>query len=166
MGSEPVTAGTLSRRAFIARAAWIGAGTVVATELGRVLPFDGRAAARAVAGVREIALETREVAWELAPGKTIKAMAYNGRVPGPEIRVKEGERVRIVLTNALAEPTTIHWHGVDVPNAMDGCRASLRSPCSRARPSSTSSRRDRRARAGITRISRSTARWTWVWRRP
>ncbi|MDR7553951.1 MAG: multicopper oxidase family protein [Armatimonadota bacterium] len=42
------------------------------------------------------------------------------RPGGPEIRVREGERVRIVLTNALAEPTTIHWHGVDVPNAMDG----------------------------------------------
>src|SRR3990172_1439619 len=47
-------------------------------------------------------------------------MAYNGRIPGPEIRAREGERLRIVLTNALSEPTTIHWHGVDVPNAMDG----------------------------------------------
>ncbi|HLE43960.1 MAG TPA: multicopper oxidase family protein [Methylomirabilota bacterium] len=69
---------------------------------------------------REIRLEARELTWELAPGRTIKAMAYNGRIPGPEIRVKEGERVRVVLTNALAEPTTIHWHGVDVPNPMDG----------------------------------------------
>ena len=162
MGSEPVTAGTLSRRAFMARAAWIGAGTVVATELGRVLPFDGRAAARAVAGVREIALETPEVAWELAPGKTIKAIAYNGWVPGPEIRVKEGERVRIVLTNALAEPTTIHWHGVDVPNAMDGVPGITQKPVQpcetfvyefEARPAGT---------RWFTRISRSSARWTWV----
>ena len=73
-----------------------------------------------VDGVREIRLEAREVMWELAPGKRIKAMTYNGQVPGPELRVQEGERVRVVLTNALAEPTTIHWHGVDVPNAMDG----------------------------------------------
>ncbi len=70
--------------------------------------------------VRAIHLEAREVTWELAPGKRIKAMAYNGQVPGPEIRLKEGERVRIVLKNALPEPTTIHWHGVDVPNPMDG----------------------------------------------
>ncbi|HEV8439526.1 MAG TPA: multicopper oxidase family protein [Methylomirabilota bacterium] len=70
--------------------------------------------------MREIALEARKVRWELAPGKLIDAMAYNGRVPGPEIRVKEGERVHVVLKNALDEPTTIHWHGVDVPNAMDG----------------------------------------------
>jgi FtsP/CotA-like multicopper oxidase with cupredoxin domain len=71
-------------------------------------------------GIREISLETREVSWELAPGKVIKAMAYNRQIPGPEIRVKEGERVKIVLKNALREPTTIHWHGVDVPNPMDG----------------------------------------------
>jgi len=120
MGSEPVTDVTLGRRAFIARGAWIGAGAVVATGLARALPFEGRGVARAAAAVREIALEAREITWELAPGKTIKAMAYNGRVPGPEIRVKEGERIRVVLKNALGEPTTIHWHGVDVPNAMDG----------------------------------------------
>jgi len=47
-------------------------------------------------------------------------MAYNGRIPGPEIRVREGERLRVTLKNSLREPTTIHWHGLDVPNAMDG----------------------------------------------
>jgi FtsP/CotA-like multicopper oxidase with cupredoxin domain len=47
-------------------------------------------------------------------------MTYNGQVPGPEIRAREGERLRVVLRNSLREPTTIHWHGVDVPNAMDG----------------------------------------------
>ena len=71
-------------------------------------------------GIREIHLETREIDWELAPGKRVKAMAYNGRIPGPEIRLKEGERARIVLRNMLREPTTIHWHGVDVPARMDG----------------------------------------------
>ncbi len=45
---------------------------------------------------------------------------YNGTVPGPEIRVRQGERLRIVVANGLAEETTVHWHGVRVPNAMDG----------------------------------------------
>lgn len=45
---------------------------------------------------------------------------YNGRFPGEEIRVREGERLRVVLENGLPEPTTAHWHGVPVPNAMDG----------------------------------------------
>jgi FtsP/CotA-like multicopper oxidase with cupredoxin domain len=98
-----------SRREFIGGAAAVGASLA---GLGL--------AGRARAAVREVRIEAREVQWELAPGRVIKAMTYNGRVPGPEIRVKEGERVRVVLTNALSEPTTVHWHGVDVPNAMDG----------------------------------------------
>jgi len=46
--------------------------------------------------------------------------SYNGTVPGPEIRVRQGERLRITVENQLAEETTIHWHGLRVPNAMDG----------------------------------------------
>ncbi|MGQ0663958.1 MAG: multicopper oxidase family protein [Pseudomonadota bacterium] len=46
--------------------------------------------------------------------------AYDGRVPGPEFRVRQGERLRVILENRLKEDTTIHWHGVRVPNAMDG----------------------------------------------
>ena len=45
---------------------------------------------------------------------------YNGRVPGPEIRVRQGARLRVVVENQLAEETTVHWHGLRVPNAMDG----------------------------------------------
>jgi FtsP/CotA-like multicopper oxidase with cupredoxin domain len=86
-----------------------------------LLPQAGRAAGSPEArGVREIELVAKETRWELAPGKTIKAMTYNGQVPGPTVRLREGERVRIALKNELAEPTTIHWHGVDVPSPMDG----------------------------------------------
>jgi len=46
--------------------------------------------------------------------------SYNGRTPGPALRVKQGAQVRIVVENALAEETTVHWHGVRLPNAMDG----------------------------------------------
>ena len=102
------------------RAAWSGIGAVgLLRHHGQ---FDGAPIGLAEAGqnVREILLEARQVRWELAPGRTITAMAYNGRVPGPEIRVKEGERLRVVLKNALDEPTTVHWHGVEAPNAMDG----------------------------------------------
>jgi FtsP/CotA-like multicopper oxidase with cupredoxin domain len=45
---------------------------------------------------------------------------YNGKIPGPSIRAKQGERLRIVVENRLAEATTVHWHGIRVPNAMDG----------------------------------------------
>lgn len=65
-------------------------------------------------------LTTREVEWELAPGKVVRAWSYNGRVPGETVRVLEGERVRIGLRNELPEVTTVHWHGIDVPTTMDG----------------------------------------------
>ena len=48
------------------------------------------------------------------------AWCFNGSVPGPEIRVRQGERIRVNVTNGLNEETTVHWHGMRVPNAMDG----------------------------------------------
>ncbi len=120
----------LSRRRFLSLAGQAGAGTLVLSAGGSLLlPRPGRAAQSPATGrVREIALVAKETRWELAPGKVIKAWAYNGRVPGPEIRLREGERVRIVLMNALPEPTTIHWHGVDVPNPMDGVPGVTQAP--------------------------------------
>ena len=45
---------------------------------------------------------------------------YDGTVPGPELRVRQGERVRVVVSNKLSEDTAVHWHGIRLPNAMDG----------------------------------------------
>jgi len=46
--------------------------------------------------------------------------SYNGSVPGPTLRVRQGDRVRVVAENGLGEETTIHWHGIRLPNGMDG----------------------------------------------
>lgn len=56
----------------------------------------------------------------LIDGRPLRVWAYNGQVPGPVLRVRLGDRVRVRLTNRLPQPTTIHWHGVRVPNEMDG----------------------------------------------
>ncbi len=53
-------------------------------------------------------------------GQVMKVWAYNGQIPGPTMRVRLGETVRVHFTNRLAQPTTIHWHGIRVPNSMDG----------------------------------------------
>jgi len=58
--------------------------------------------------------------WEFMPGKTVEAWTYNGVVPGPEIRVTEGNKVRVNVSNELPESTAVHWHGLMVPNTMDG----------------------------------------------
>ena len=65
-------------------------------------------------------LEAKPVRWEILPGTRVTAWTYNGVVPGPEIRVPYGQRVRIEVLNSLPDETTVHWHGIDVPNAMDG----------------------------------------------
>lgn len=70
--------------------------------------------------LREFTLTASEFDWELMPGTRVRAWGYNGQMPGPELRVTEGDRVRVTLRNQLAVPTTIHWHGVFVPPAMDG----------------------------------------------
>ena len=60
------------------------------------------------------------VQWEFAPGKLVEAWTYNGVVPGPEIRVTEGDKVRVNVSNELPESTAVHWHGLMVPNSQDG----------------------------------------------
>ena len=71
-------------------------------------------------GVKVFELTTKAVQWMILEGVTVTAFTYNGTVPGPMIRVTEGDRVRVIVRNELPVPTTIHWHGVEVPNAMDG----------------------------------------------
>jgi hypothetical protein len=71
-------------------------------------------------GVKVFELTTRPVRWPILEEIKVTAWTYNGTVPGPLIRVTEGDRVRVLLKNALPEPTSIHWHGIPVPNAMDG----------------------------------------------
>ena len=70
--------------------------------------------------LREFVLTASELAWDLMADTTVQAWGYNGQVPGPELRVREGDQVRVTLRNQLPVPTTIHWHGVAVPPAMDG----------------------------------------------
>jgi manganese oxidase len=70
--------------------------------------------------VREFQLVAKEVDWEIAPRVSVPAITYNGQVPGPLIRVTEGDTIRVTLKNELTQATTIHWHGLHIPNAMDG----------------------------------------------
>lgn len=72
--------------------------------------------------IQEISLEARLAKVEIAPGRRVSVWTYNGKFPGPEIRVKEGERLRVKMKNNLPEETSIHWHGIHQKgtNDMDG----------------------------------------------
>jgi FtsP/CotA-like multicopper oxidase with cupredoxin domain len=81
---------------------------------GRTLAWESRG------GVKIFHLIAEPVKHQFAPGLDVEAWGYNGGTPGPLIEALEGDRVRIYVTNKLPEPTTVHWHGVFVPNGMDG----------------------------------------------
>ncbi len=71
-------------------------------------------------GRKVFELTATELTWETEPGRFVEAMAYNGQIPGPQIRVEPGDRVRIVVNNQMSQPTTMHLHGLTVPNKADG----------------------------------------------
>jgi FtsP/CotA-like multicopper oxidase with cupredoxin domain len=88
--------------------------TPVVTPNGTTLPWIMKG------GVKEYHLTAEPVMREFAPGMMVKCWGYNGQTPGPTIEAVEGDRVRFLVTNKLPEHTTIHWHGVRLPNGMDG----------------------------------------------
>lgn len=123
--------GSYSRRAALRHLAGVSAlsamtvssprlGDVVSSRQFAGLPSGNDSPLSPEPQTREFTLTASEVAWQLMPGTMVRAWGYNGQVPGPELRVREGDLVRITLRNALPVPTTIHWHGVHLPPAMDG----------------------------------------------
>ena len=71
-------------------------------------------------GTLQWELTASAIQWETEPGTFVEAYAYNGTVPGPQLRAEVGDKIRIILHNELPEPTTIHSHGLFVPPGMDG----------------------------------------------
>ena len=101
----------VSRRALV-----LGAG---ATALTRALPLRHSYAKPAT---KEYTLAAKSATVNLAGDghRDTAVWAYEGTVPGPELRVRQGQPVRITVVNKLGEDTTVHWHGIRLPNAMDG----------------------------------------------
>lgn len=71
-------------------------------------------------GVKVFKLDASVIRWAILPKVSVDAFAFNGQVPGPTLRFKQGDRVRIEVTNHLPESTSVHWHGLILPNVMDG----------------------------------------------
>jgi FtsP/CotA-like multicopper oxidase with cupredoxin domain len=71
-------------------------------------------------GAKEFTITCADQEWETEPGVVYPAFTINGRVPGPTIRVTEGDLVRVKVINNMSESTGIHFHGVHVPYTLDG----------------------------------------------
>jgi FtsP/CotA-like multicopper oxidase with cupredoxin domain len=93
-------------------------------EVGYQAPADARGDTvlrpRVVDGVNVFQLEASVIGWTILPQQSVEAYAFNRQVPGPRIEVTQGDRVRINVTNNLPEETSIHWHGLILPNEVDG----------------------------------------------
>ena len=95
----------------------------VITPNGSTLPW------KVVNGVKVYHLVCQEVPnHEFAPGLVASCWGFNGQVHGPTIEAVEGDRVRIYVTNQLPAPTSIHWHGLFLPNGMDGVSGLTQKP--------------------------------------
>lgn len=91
-------------------------------------PGDRPLVPRVEQGVKVFDIDVSVIRWSILPNVRVDAFAYNGQVPGPRIRLREGDRVRINVRNNLPETTTVHWHGLILPNAMDGPAAITQEP--------------------------------------
>jgi FtsP/CotA-like multicopper oxidase with cupredoxin domain len=112
-GPPAKPSGTVRRTPRPTPQGWQDGGTVI-TPNGARLPW------KVVDGVKVFHLFAEPVEHTMVDGLVIEAWGYNGRTPGPTIEVTEGDRCRFYVTNRLPEETTVHWHGVILPNGMDG----------------------------------------------
>ena len=101
----------ISRRDFLASAGAVVAGHSAAVSLfGQAKP----------AGKADHSLRIETCNLEIGPGVTVKTLAYNGQVPGPLLRLREGVPVTIDVTNAASEADIVHWHGLAIDSLNDG----------------------------------------------
>ena len=102
----------MTRRRFLAGAAAASAGLSLGT--------DGRLRPAQASGAFTLKAEETQVRLLPAPYDATSVWCFDGMVPGPEIRVRQGDTVSVSVENRLGDETTVHWHGLRVPNAMDG----------------------------------------------
>jgi FtsP/CotA-like multicopper oxidase with cupredoxin domain len=111
---QPRQEPSLSRRRFLGGAARAAAGTIIAPT---ILSATGcRKAATPEPAVEDADYTLRATSFQGTPdGREREIWGYNGRFPGPLLRVKEGETLRVKVINELSVPTSIHWHGMHQP---------------------------------------------------
>lgn len=127
-----------ARRLFFRNALGLGTGLLSATRVASARPPDRHAdvppgppvAAQSPDlndlpftldnGVKVFHLIAEPVKRQLVPNRTVDLWGYNGSAPGPTIQITQGDRVRVIVDNHLPEPTSMHWHGFEIPHNMDG----------------------------------------------
>jgi len=117
-----------NRRNFFRNAFGLGAGMFSASKLAPAEEIPIHVATPDIAdlpftvdnGTKVFHLIAEPVKQQIAPNKTLDVWGFNGSAPGPTIQITQGDRIRIVVDNHLPEPTSMHWHGFEIPHNMDG----------------------------------------------
>jgi manganese oxidase len=117
-----------NRRSFFRNAFGLGAGILSASKLAPAEQIRARVETPDIAdlpftvdnGTKVFNLIAEPVKQQIAPNKTLDVWGFNGSAPGPTIQITQGDRVRIIVDNRLPEPTSMHWHGFEIPHNMDG----------------------------------------------
>ena len=91
---------------------WMGGGLAAALSSKTARPAD--------AGPADITLHIQEMTLELGPRRSVKTIGYNGQVPGPLLRVKEGKPIIVEVVNETNDDELVHWHGLQIPSEVDG----------------------------------------------
>src|SRR6478735_9142993 len=107
-----------------------GAGAVATSALVALIDDAGLAQDQATPepALVTYTLTASEFEWALMDDVSVRVWGYNCQMPGPEIRAREGDTIRVTLENDLPIPTTIHWHGVNVRPEMDGVAGLSQAP--------------------------------------
>ncbi len=119
------------RRSFFRNVLGIGAGIVSASKIASAKADAGPAMTVQTPDIKDLPFTTdngvkvfnliaEPVKQQITPHKTLDVWGFNGSAPGPTIQITQGDRVRIIVDNHLPEPTSMHWHGFEIPHNMDG----------------------------------------------
>ena len=111
--------GTISRRGVLVGGAALATSVLVGSDVRAAVPAPN-----------DLTVDVRAGRWQLvgSSGPLTDVWCYGGSIPGPELRVRQGQTLRINVRNDLPEETTVHWHGIRLPNAMDGVPGLTQTP--------------------------------------
>lgn len=110
-------------------------------------------------GLFELTAAPQELSLVSDDGPLSPLWTYNGGLPGPEIRIKRGERIRVNFSNQLEEPTSVHWHGIRIENSMDGVAGLTQQPVMLERALPTISLRPMLEPIGTMRTTAAGTKW-------